>query len=367
MSNPFEDLWNTAKQGAGDLVSGGAHLLGDGLNAVGAHGAAQDVEAAGDTAGYALGGDVPELQLGQTGDPRQLVHGDATAVRSAATKLHGFASGFGEVADGLHSIDTGHWEGQAADAFRAKFSPQPAKWQAATEAMGKAAAALESYAAAVEDAQGQARQAISLWDQAQRATAAATAAHDQQVAAYDAAAKAYDARLAAGQEPGTRPSQPAPFGDPGVVLRAQAQQVLASARSARDSSAASAAAAVSSATSLAPAEPSFLSQLEDNLSDTLKGGALGLASFTDGVVEGVAGIARFARSLDPLDPWNLEHPGEYAAGVSGTLAGLVNDAQDPAGLVKSMLGSGWGSDPAQALGKLAPTVAITAVTAGGGA
>ncbi|MBO0806393.1 MAG: hypothetical protein J2P25_25370, partial [Nocardiopsaceae bacterium] len=184
MSNPFEDLWNTAKQGAGDLVSGGAHLLGDGLNAVGAHGAAQDVETAGDKLGSSLGGDVPELQLGQTSDPAQLVHGDASAIRSAAGRLHGFASGFGEVAAGLGAIGTGHWEGQAADAFRARFSPQPARWQAATEAMGKAAAALESYAGAVEDAQSQARGAIVLWDQAQGATAQATALHDQQAAAY---------------------------------------------------------------------------------------------------------------------------------------------------------------------------------------
>ncbi|MBO0805002.1 MAG: hypothetical protein J2P25_18250, partial [Nocardiopsaceae bacterium] len=196
MSNPFEDAWNTVKQDAGDAISGGAHLLGDGLNAVGAHGAAQDVETAGDKLGSSLGGDVPELQLGQTSDPAQLVHGNPGEIRSTATKLRGFASGFGEVAAGLGAIATGHWEGTAADAFRAKFSPQPAKWQAATEAMGKAAAALESYAGAVEDAQSRARGAIVLWDQAQGATAQATALHDQQAAAYATAAKAYDDRLA---------------------------------------------------------------------------------------------------------------------------------------------------------------------------
>ncbi|MBO0806332.1 MAG: hypothetical protein J2P25_25060, partial [Nocardiopsaceae bacterium] len=196
MSNPFEDAWNMAKQGTGDLVNEGAHIAGEGLDAVGLPGAAQEVEAAGDKLGSSLGGDVPELQLGQTSDPAQLVHGDPSAIRSAAGKLHGFASGFGEVAAGLGAIGTGHWEGAAADAFRAKFSPQPAKWQAATEAMGVAAAALESYAGAVEDAQSQARGAIVLWDQAQGATAQATALHDQQAAAYATAAKAYDDRLA---------------------------------------------------------------------------------------------------------------------------------------------------------------------------
>jgi uncharacterized protein YukE len=191
----FGSAWDDLKQGAGDLVNDGAHVLGDGLNAVGLHGAANAVETEGDKIGYSLGADVGELQLGQTSDPKELVHGDAGTIRSTAAKLKTFQTGFGEVADGLDQIDTGYWEGAAADAFRAKFAPEPAKWSEAATAMSKASGALESYSSAVESAQSQAQQAIDLWNQGQEETKAAVAAYNQQVSAYNAAAQAYNAEL----------------------------------------------------------------------------------------------------------------------------------------------------------------------------
>ncbi|HEX8007995.1 MAG TPA: DUF6531 domain-containing protein, partial [Trebonia sp.] len=362
----FGELWNDAKQGAGDVINGGAHLIGDGLNLVGAHGAAQWVDTEGTKLGYDLGADVPELQLGQTSDPKELVHGDPAAIGSAASKLRTFSSAFGETADGLSRIDTGHWEGAAADAFRAKFATQPTKWSEASQAMGKAAGALESYAGAVESAQAQARQAIKLWEQGQQATAAATTAYNQQVAAYNSAAQAYNARLVAGQNPGTRPSQPGPFSDPGEALREEARQVLTGARAARDGAAASAEAAITAAAGMAPATPSLWSQLGNDLSDTLQAGNLASVSFSSGVLMGAADIVKFARSVNPEDPWNQAHPAEYAAGMSGTLAGLTDAAMNPVDLVKGVFGTGWGSDPAQALGKLVPNVALTVATDGGG-
>lgn len=363
----FGELWDDAKHEAGNLIDDGAHVVGGGLNLLGFHGAAQAVDTGGDKISYDLGGDAPELQLGQTSDPRQLVHGDASAIRSAASKLTAFSSGFGETADGLGRIDTGHWEGAAADAFRAKFAPEPAKWSAASEAMSKASGALESYAGAVESAQGQARHAIDLWNQGQEATRQAAAAYNQQVAAYNSAAKAYNARLQAGQNPGTRPSQPGSFSDPGEALREEARQVLNSARQDRDTAAASAAAAIKAGTSMAPAKPSFWSQVGADLSDTLSAGQLAGASFGSGVLEGVADIGKFARSVNPEDPWNMMHPVEYGAGMSGTLAGLADAVMNPADLAKGVFGTGWGSDPFQAFGKLVPNVALAVATDGGGA
>jgi hypothetical protein len=169
----FGELWDDAKQGAGDLVNDGAHVIGDGLNAVGLHSAAQWVDTEGDKIGYALGAGVGELQLGQSDDPKELVHGDA-----------------------------------AADAFRAKFSPEPAKWSAASSAMGQASSALESYGSAVESAQSQAQRAIDLWNQGQEATKQAAAAYNQQVNAYNSAAQAYNSELSADQDPGTKPTAP---------------------------------------------------------------------------------------------------------------------------------------------------------------
>ena len=367
MGNPFGSLWNDVKQGTGTALNQGADLLGDGLNAVGLTGAAVAVDTLGDKAGYSLGADVPELQLGQTSDPAELVHGDPAAIRSSAAQLRTFSSAFGETSAGLKGLDTAHWTGSAADAFRAKFAPHPAKWQDASSATGTTSAALESYAGAVESAQGQATRAIGLYAQGQQATAAAQAAYNQQVAAYNSAAQAYNAQLAAGQNPGTPPAEPGPFSDPGEAMRQDAQQILLEARSARDSEAAAASAAIRPATGLAPAEPSFWSQLGSDFSDAMQVGNLASISLVGGAVDGVADIAKFARSIDPADSWNMEHPAEYVAGLSGTAAGLANDVINPQDLVKSLVGSGWGSDPAQALGRLVPNIALAVGTDGAGA
>ena len=364
MGNPFETLWNDAKQATGMTISGGAHLLGDGLNAAGLTGAAQTVDTLGDKAGYALGADVPELQLGQTSDPAELVHGDPAAIRSSASQLRTFSSAFGETSAGLNGLDTAHWTGSAADAFRAKFAPHPAKWQDASSATGTTSGALESYAVAVESAQGQARQAVGLYAQGQQATAAAQAAYNQQVATYNSAAQAYNTQLAAGQNPGTPPAEPAPFTDPGEPMRQEAQQLLSEARSARDIAAATATNAIRPAIELAPAEPSFWSQLGSDVSDAVQVGNLASISFAGGAVDGVADIVKFARSIDPADSWNIEHPAEYVAGLSSTAAGLANDVINPQDLVHPLVGTGWGSDPAQALGRLVPNVALAVATDG---
>ncbi len=363
----FGDLWDDGQRDLGEVIDGGAHLVGGGLNLLGFHGAAQAVETEGDKLGYDLGADVGELQLGQTNDPRELIHGDAGAIRSAASKLTKFSAAFGETADGLREINSGHWEGAAADAFRAKFAPEPGKWSAASTATGRASGALESYAGAVESAQDQARQAIDGWNQGQEASRQAVSAYNQLVAAYNDAARAYNARLQAGQDPGSEPAQPGSFSDPGEALREQARQLLARARQARDAAAASAAAAINAGTSLAPAEPSFWSQVGDDLSDTLTAGQVADASFTSGVLEGAADIGKFARTLNPMDPWNMTHPVEYVTGLSGTLAGLADAALNPADLVKGVVGTGWGSDPFQALGKLVPNIALAVATDGAGA
>jgi RHS repeat-associated protein len=371
MGNLFGSLFNDAKRTVGAGLDDGAHLAGDGLNAAGLAGAAQAVDTLGDQAGYQLGADVSELELGQTSDPAQLVHGDPGAIRSTTTRLTTFSGTFGETARGLQEMDTAHWTGAAADAFRARFAPHPARWQDASSATSTAAGALESYAGAVESAQGQARQAITRYEQGGQATAQAQASYNAQVAAYNDAAQAYNAQLASGTVPGPAPAQPEPFDDPGVALRQQAAQLLGDARNARDAAAATAAGAIRRATSLAPAEPSFASRLGDDVMDSLQAANLADISFAGGIADGTAGLVRFSRTLDPLDPWNLEHRAEYVGGLSGTAAGLAEVGTDPAklgqGLAQGLVGTGWASDPFQAAGRLLPNVALTLGTDGGGA
>ncbi|HWG13061.1 MAG TPA: DUF6531 domain-containing protein, partial [Streptosporangiaceae bacterium] len=366
MGNPFDDLWNDTKQVVGTGLDDGAHLVGDGLNAAGLHGAAQAVDALGDQTGYHLGAGVPELQLGETSDPAELVHGDPGTIRSSASKLRTFSGAFGETASGLRGLDTAHWTGAAADAFRAKFAPHPAKWQDAASATSMAAGALESYAGAVESAQGQAGQAITLYEQGQQATATAQAAYNSQIAAYNSAAQAYNAKLASGQNAGTAPAEPGAFSDPGAAMRQQAAQILGDARSARDRAAASAAGAIRPATGLAPAEASFWSQVGSDFMDGMQVANLAGLSFAGGIVTGAADIVKFARTLDPTDQWNLEHPAEYVAGLSSSAAGLAEAGTDPGRLVQGLVGTGWGSDPFAAAGRLVPNIALAAGTDGAG-
>ena len=186
------------------------------------------------------------------------------------------------------------------------------------------------------------------------------------MAEYKNAALNYNARLAAGQSLAPRPAEPGPFADPGASLRAEAQQLLTGARAARDAAAVSAAATIGSATDRAPAEPSFWSQLGGDISDGLQVEQLGQVHLAGGIASGAADIVRFARSIDPADPWNEDHPAEFAAGLSGTAAGLVTDALSPQEAARSILGSGWGSDPFDAAGRLIPNGALAAGTDGAG-
>jgi RHS repeat-associated protein len=359
-------LLSGAEARAGGWLDDGAHALGGALSDVGLGGAGQWVDQTGNDVANFLGAQVPEEQLGQTTNPAELIHGDPAALRSTASRLREFSSAFGETAAGLGGIDTGHWTGAAADAFRAKYAPQPGKWRDASAGCGDGADALESFANAVQWAQGQARQAVDLYESGQQATAAATAAYNGQVAAYNQAAQTYDSALSAGRNPGPRPVEPGPFTDPGAAMRERAQRILAAARQERDEAGARAAAKVSAATDLAPAEPSFGQQLINDLSDTVQASQLADTSFSAGVLDGVANIVKVARALNPMDPWNVTHLAEYTEGLSATAAGLVNDDLHPMDAVKGLVGTGWGSDPAQAAGELLPNLALAALTDGTG-
>jgi RHS repeat-associated protein len=371
--NWFSSAWHAVTH-PGQLVSDGEHLLGEvadqdayalgsGLNHVGLGSVGQWVEHLGDETVSALD---PELQLGQTDDPTLLIHGDPGAIRATASNLGTFSGAFGRTASGLEGMDSSTWTGAAADAFRAKYAPQPGKWRDASTASGDASEALGSYSGTVEWAQGQAREAIALYAEGQRVTATAVTAYNDQVTAYNAAAQAYDTNLAAGQNPGPRPTEPGPFSDPGVSLREHAQEILSAARAERNRAGAQAASVVSRGTDLAPAEPGFWSQVGDTFSDEFEASQLASASFDAGILTGTADIVKVVRDVNVMDPWNMTHPAEYVAGVSALGAGLVSDVVNPQDLVEGVVGTGWNSDPAFAMGKLVPQVALAAATGGAG-
>lgn len=164
LGDTAESTFHSAEHVVGGAVDQTAHLVGDGLNAVGLHGAAQAVDGAGDSAADFLGAQVGEQQLGQTDDPTQLIHGDVGKINDTVGHLRKFAAAFTETADGLHKVDTAHWSGDAAEAFRAKFHGHPQQWDNAQQACAQAASALADYARTVQAAQDQARQAIDLYN-----------------------------------------------------------------------------------------------------------------------------------------------------------------------------------------------------------
>jgi RHS repeat-associated protein len=361
-----EHLVEGTEHVVGKIAEDGAQVAGDGLDTVGLHGAAQAVEKWGERAADYLGDTVAEKQLGGTTDPTELVHGDVGALDATVEHLKKLASAFGETARGLGSVDTAHWVGPAAEAFRAKYAPYPTQWSDAEEACANAAGALGSYASTARWAQGQAQQAIDLYATGQRATQQAEARYQQAVEGYHRAADAYNAAVSAGRNPGVRPTQPGAFADPGQPDRQRAEELLSQARRRRDSAGSAAQAAISAATGLAPAEPSFGRRLLDDVGDTLEGVGIAEEHLLGGVAKGVFGIVSFVRSLNPLDPYNLTHPAEYVDGLSATAAGLVHAALHPTALVHALVGTGWGSDPAEALGKLVPNLALVALTDGAG-
>jgi hypothetical protein len=223
-------------------------------------------------------------ELGQTHDPVQLVPGDPATIRGNAQALQARAGHAEEAGDGLAGIDTGAWTGAAADTFRDKFSYEPNKWYAAANSLATAGEALTTYAQTLQWAQGQAAEAIRLWDAAVAESARARQAYEQ--AANQAA-----------------PGQALPpFTDPGDAGRQNAQDVLRIARDQVARTGDAAARFLNQEADAAPEKSSWLDKLGDFAKDV---GA-----------DVVNGIASFGNAM-------LHHPGETAAMVGGiALAGI---------------------------------------------
>ncbi|MGW4898384.1 ADP-ribosyltransferase, partial [Kitasatospora sp. NPDC004240] len=93
-------------------------------------------------------------------------------------------------------------------------------------------------------------------------------------------------------------------------------------------------------------------QLKADISDGLSAAPVALLHFEGGVLQAGTDMMKLGRSLNPYDPYNISHPHKYVETVNTTLAGLITAGDHPVELVKGIVGSGWGSDPAEAGGKL---------------
>ncbi|WP_329584810.1 hypothetical protein OG500_30945 [Kitasatospora sp. NBC_01250] len=174
----LEGLYKDGKKAVGKVVDGNAHTVGGVLDFVGLHDVAHAVDRFGDQVADDMGAQVGEVQLGDSDDPKDLVHGDVKAIAESAKHLLAFHDAFEETGSGLRSMDADHWRGQAAEAFRATFAPHPAQWLTAADACAAAAKALDDFSHTVSWAQDQAKQAIDAkWEAELRAAQQARTGH----------------------------------------------------------------------------------------------------------------------------------------------------------------------------------------------
>lgn len=332
-------------RGAGEVVEFASDKTGDALEAVGADGLAKTVRAGGDKMAGALGAHVDERQLGESEDPKQLIHGDVAKINESASHLADFSAAFDRVADGMRKLGSkGDWGGKAADAFREKFDMHPQQWMRAADACGDASKALKRYAETVTWAQGKAADAIEKYRSAQHATQHAHQAYKAKVDAYNARVDSYNAAVARDADPGDKPTKPGEFTDPGAEGREAAQDMLKDARSQRNEAAQRARDLVKEALAHAPQAPQTTELMSAGLKDYGTAYAVESAHFAGGLVKAGAETLKLARTVNPLDPYNLSHPWQFTSNVSTTLLGLASAPLHPIDTAKGLLGSGWGSD-----------------------
>ncbi|WP_424921290.1 putative T7SS-secreted protein [Streptomyces sp. wa1] len=336
------NLVDKGKEVLGEGIDKGTDVLGSGLEKVGADEWADKVEDWGDETASSLGAEVGEQQLGQTEEADELIHGRPEKISAAVKNLRDFQKAFDLVGGGMKKLDSGHWKGEAADAFRAKFQTLPTDWLRAADAFEDAAKALETFAGVVTSAQAKAGEAIALYKEGKQDYETAAAAFKEKAEAYNAVRNT-DHPL---PHPGT-------FSDPGAAKRRHAQEILQRARRARDDAGEAAKGAITAAMAHAPKEPTGMDRAKQELFDYGVGQGMELAHFGGGVIKGTAGLVNFVRSVNPQDPYNLTHPAEYYKGVNMTLAGLTSTVANPDRALKNAWDAAKG-DPSEFLGRLVP-------------
>ncbi|MEU8540730.1 putative T7SS-secreted protein [Streptomyces sp. NPDC048717] len=358
-----EDAVEDGVEWVGNRVEDAGNWTADRLDDVGWESGADWVREQSRSVANRMGAEVGEMDLGQTEDKTKLIYGSPAKIRSTASQLRAFQKTFDSTGGGLRGLDSSRLKGEAADALRTAVSTQPPKWFTGADACEKAAAAMEAFAGTVTWAQNQAQTAIEVWEEGVKASQDAADAHRKRINDYNKAVDRYNAQAPDKRDPATLPPCPAPtFDDPGKTLMKDAQELLTQARTQRNTAAETARSAVRAARDMAPKKPSYAQQLGDGLQE--------LQILNDhvggGVIKGAADLVNFVRGVNPLDPYNLTHPAEYATNLNSLAAGLVVAANDPVGTGKQMV-SDFMKDPAEGFGRLLPDAALSAATGGGGA
>jgi hypothetical protein len=311
-----------------------------------------------------------EPELGESADPQALVRGDPEAVRATTQRLAAMTAGCSATAHGLDALGVRGWSGPAAAAFRVRHAELSARWSRAAAAFGSAARAWERFGIELVAAQELAAAAVARFSAAVgppvTAAEAGLLGATQHVSGQPSAgpplsvyarrgpaAPALAGRVVRGQPPAGF----APLADSSAD---EARQMLAEARGRRDRAAEAAAREIVAAAAQAPNPPGDGERRAIASADWLRANGVALGHVAQGVGEGVEDLVRFARRVNPADPYNLNHPGRFLANASTALAGAVDDVVHPVRQVAGFVGPGWGSDPARAYGHLLPTALVMA-------
>ncbi|MFI0712839.1 putative T7SS-secreted protein [Streptomyces inhibens] len=337
---------DAVERGAGELVEHGSDLAGDALETVGLDDAGHAVRSAGADLAGALGAHVDERQLGETEDPKELIHGDVEKINETASHLKDFSAAFDRVANGMRKLGSGHhWSGKAADAFREAFDMHPKQWMHAADACDDASKALKSYAETVTWAQGKAVDAIEKYRKAQQAAERARSKYESDYDNYRERHSAYEYLASQGTDAGAEPQAPSDPGDVGKEGREAAEDILKDARSQRNEAAERARNAIKGALAHAPDKPAFTELAGAAIKDGGEAFVLAHVHMAGGALKAAADTVKLARTINPFEPYNITHPWKYSANTATLLMGLGQTALHPIDTAKGMLGSGWGSDP----------------------
>lgn len=275
-------------------------------------------------------------ELGETRDPIALIPGQPAAIEDNVVAIRGRGRSMEQAGDNLKQIDSGAWEGEAADAFREKFSYEPSRWHRAGDAFEAAAMVLDDYGSTLRWAQGQAREAIALYERGEAATRQARAEHQ--------------ANTAAGE-------RVAPFDDPGEEKRKAAHDMLNRARQQLTEAGDRAASTIRARGDEAPEE-----SLWDDIGDGLAAVGDFAADFGMGVWDTVSGTGELLWDLSPhhllTDP---EAYGETWEQLGDTAASAWNEPVTfltEAGKAAISWEHWKNGDPGRAIGQMVSGAAI---------
>ncbi|MEU6266781.1 putative T7SS-secreted protein [Saccharopolyspora shandongensis] len=283
---------------------------------------------------------------------QDVIPGDPATVAEVGEHLTKLGGAFDRAGQGIKSIDSGGWTGQAGDAFRESYLDKaPAEWLAAADAFGDAGKAVLDYQKVLAEEKEKAARAKEELDRANEASLAAAKQHN-------AAVKAY--------ESGSSDVAPGAFADPNAEIRARAEAQIAAAKAAVQAADEQATRIVLEAVQAAPAKPSKLAQIGANLVDGFQGAGDLLYDFGAGAVEGVVGVGTGLWGLGEAflysqpGMWGIDPEGKAAFDKAASTT-IMSVVENPYQAVKTVVDvDGWKQNPAKALGSMAPDAVASA-------